>query len=319
MKSFKKSFLFVIVACSFMLILAACSDTAEESTNTEEPPAQEEVTVTDATGEVTIPTNAERIIAPYMEDSLLSLDITPAAQWSIGTTVLNYLQEDLTDIPTIEWNLPLEMTIEADPDLLIFQSQAGMAEGASEEYEAIAPTYVFKDEEGTDWRKQIEIIGTLTGNEEKAATVLADYDTHAVEASAQVNELIGDGTAAVIWVFADQFYLFEENRHAANVLYSDLGIAVPEFVKNLGPAQPAAWNPISLEALANLDADHVFLVANEGEPGVERLNNSTVWQGLPAAQNDQVYVIPDTGHWTLTGNIANRLTIDKVLEALSNE
>jgi len=324
MNTFKKKSLVFTSLLSITMILGACSDNNEEAgsedqtdsdTDTQE---QEEVTVTDATGEVTIPTDAERIIAPYLEDSLLSLDITPAAQWAIGTSVLEYLQDDLADVPTIEWNLPLEPTIEADPDLLIFSSMGGMSEGSADEYNAIAPTYVFTDEEGTDWRKQIEVIGTLTQNEEKAEEVLADYEQVASDASTQISEQIGDETAAIVWVIGDQYYAFEEDRHAGNVLYGDLGISVPSFISDLGETE-SAWSPISLEALAALDSDHVFLVSNEEEPGLARLEESSVWQGLDAVQNEQVYHMTDPTYWTLTGNIANRMTIEDVLDVFGNE
>ncbi|MDG5471934.1 ABC transporter substrate-binding protein [Jeotgalibacillus sp. ET6] len=322
MNSLKKRSLIYTPMFSFALIFGACSNADENNSGTEnnedtDSEQAAEVTLEDATGEVTIPTDAERIIAPYMEDSLLSLDITPAAQWAIGTSVLDYLQDDLADVPTIEWNLPLEMTIEADPDLLLFSSQAAMSEGSADEYSEIAPTYVFRDEEGTDWRKQIEVIGTLTQNEEKAEEVLADYEDTAAEASDQVEEMIGDESAAMVWVMADQFYIFEEQRHAANVLYGDLGISVPAFISDLGETE-AAWNPISLEAMADLDADHIFLISSEDEAGLTRLQESSLWQGLPAVQNDQVYNITDSSHWNLTGNIANRLTIEDVLAELGS-
>ena len=301
------------------MILSACSndEPAEDTTandNSDADTQPTEVTVTDATGEITIPTDAERILAPYMEDALVSLDITPASQWAIGTTVLDYLQEDLADVPTIEWNLPLEMTIESDPDLILFSSQAAMTEGTATEYNAIAPTYVFKDAEGSDWRTQIEVIGSLTQNEEKAQEVLADYEATAEEAAAQINEQIGDESAAMVWVIGEQYYLFEQDRHAGNVLYGDLGITVPSFVENLGETE-AAWSPISLEALAELDADHLFLIATENEAGLVPLQESSVYQGLNAVQQDQVHHMTDPSHWTLTGNIANRMTIEDVLEA----
>ncbi|KIL49070.1 ABC transporter substrate-binding protein [Jeotgalibacillus campisalis] len=317
MNRLKKRSLYFTPLLSIALILGACSNSDENNTGTEtdentDSEQATEVTLEDATGEVTIPADAERIIAPYMEDSLLSLDITPAAQWAIGTSVLDYLQDDLADVPTIEWNLPLEMTIEADPDLLIFSSEAAMSEGSADDYKEIAPTYVFTDEEGADWRKQIDVIATLTQNEEKAEEVLADYEDTAAEAADQVNEMIGDESAAMVWVMGDQFYIFEEQRHAANVLYGDLGISVPSFISDLGETE-SAWNPISLEAMADLDADHLFLISAEEEAGLARLQDSSLWQGLPAVQNDQVYNITDSSHWNLTGNLANRKTIEDVL------
>ncbi len=87
---FRNTYLGIItVFICTILLLVGCG------TNNHAKEAKEkskDVTVTDAMGQqVTIPANAKRILAPYMEDSLVALGVTPVAQWSIGTTVLDYL------------------------------------------------------------------------------------------------------------------------------------------------------------------------------------------------------------------------------------
>lgn len=66
-----------------------------------------------------------------------------------------------------------------------------------------------------------------------------------------------------------------------------------------------------------MDADHVFLIGAEGEPGLEILENSSVWQNTPAAKSDQVYLMNEPSHWTIDGVIAHEMTIDKVVNTLS--
>lgn len=87
-------------------------------------------------------------------------------------------------------------------------------------------------------------------------------------------------------------------------------------MKNLGEAQ-AQWNPISLEKLSELKADHVFLLAAEGEQGIETLKNSSVWQSTPAVANGNIYILNDPSNWTNKGLIASQKTIDNVLEQLT--
>src|ERR1700730_14603752 len=84
---------FIAALISILLILGACGK--KENGTEEDNQKQKDITVSDAMGNVTIPSDTKRILAPYMEDSLVALGITPAAQWSIGTTVLDYLQSDL--------------------------------------------------------------------------------------------------------------------------------------------------------------------------------------------------------------------------------
>jgi iron complex transport system substrate-binding protein len=296
-----------------ILLLAGCGKNNTDKETKEQP---KEVTVTDAMGKVTIPANPKRILAPYMEDSLVALGVKPAAQWSIGTTVLDYLQSDLKDVPTIGWDLPLEQTIKAKPDFIIFSSAGAIQNGNYEQYKKVAPTYVFKDEEGSDWRKQLQVMGQLLGKEKEAKNALADYDEKAKQASKKIKEAIGDETAAIIWVAGDQFYLFENTRFAANVLYGDLGVAQPQMIQTL-PAAEATWKPMSLEALSKLDADHIFLVSKPGETGLETLKNSSVWKGIPAVQKGNVYHMEDPSHWTISGVMANSLTMDKIVDSLT--
>lgn len=301
-----------VVICA-ILLLAGCGKNNTDKETKEQP---KEVTVTDAMGKVTIPANPKRVLAPYMEDSLVALGVKPAAQWSIGTTVLDYLQSDLKDVPTIGWDLPLEQTIKAKPDFIIFSSAGAIQNGNYEQYKKVAPTYVFKDEEGSDWRKQLQVMGQLLGKEKEAKNALADYDEKAKQASKKIKEAIGDETAAIIWVAGDQFYLFENTRFAANVLYGDLGVAQPQMIQTL-PAAEATWKPMSLEALSKLDADHIFLVSKPGETGLETLKNSSVWKGIPAVQKGNVYHMEDPSHWTISGVMANSLTMDKIVDSLT--
>lgn len=48
----------------------------------------------------------------------------------------------------------------------------------------------------------------------------------------------------------------------------------------------ADWNQVSLEKLAELDADHIFLVnSDESAP----LFQEAIWKNLPAVKNNQVH------------------------------
>ncbi|WP_431801843.1 ABC transporter substrate-binding protein [Halobacillus andaensis] len=312
----KKSYLF-IAGLLLILSLIACSNNnqdAAESDNSEEKESEER-TLEHASGEVTIPEDPENILAPYMEDSLLALGEEPAAQWSIGEDVQDYLQPQLEDVPTIEWDLPLEETLNQDPDLIIFSSPSSIQNGSYEDYESIAPTYVFDGEVSADWRDQLTQMGEILNKQDEAEKVLADFDEKVEETKASVEDSIGDESAAFVWTMGEEFYIFEPTRYGAEVLYDEVGITQPEFVQDL--EQEEQWNPVSMEKLGELDADHVFLIAEENEPGLEILDESSVWQSIPAVENDQVYTMNDPSHWTVDGVIAHEMTLDAVNEALT--
>ncbi|SDQ87532.1 ABC transporter substrate-binding protein [Virgibacillus salinus] len=315
----KSRFLLMSLALLLTLIISACGDDSSDSSSDagdQDSEQKSEVTLDSKMGEVTLPTDAERIIAPFHEDALLALGVTPVAKWAIGQSVQNYLEYELKDLPKIEWNLPLEQVLNQNPDLIILEHGIDSYEGSYEDYQKIAPTFVMKEETTNNWRKQIETFGKILEKEEKADEAINQYKEKVANAKETLSGAIGDETVAAIWATGNQFFVFEENRHSAEVLYSELGINSPELIKNLGEAQ-AQWNPLSLEKLSELKADHVFLLASEGEQGIDTLKNSDVWQSTPAAKNGNVYILNDPSNWTNKGLIASEKTIDDVLKALT--
>ncbi|MFD2043723.1 ABC transporter substrate-binding protein [Ornithinibacillus salinisoli] len=313
--NFKKNVAFYLMLVGLLIIVTACSD-GESNESENDSDKSEEVTLDSEMGEVTIPSDVDRVIAPYHEDALLALDITPVAKWVIGTSIQDYLENDLSELPGIEWNLPLEQVLNHEPDLIILENNLDSYEGTYEDYSKIASTYVMDEQTTKSWRNQITTFGKIFGKENEAKKVLADYDVKVAEASEQLKEAIGDETVAAIWVAGEQFFLFEHDRHSAEVLYDVLGVHQPNLVSELGDSE-LQWNPLSIEKLSELDADHVFLLATEGEQGIEMLENSAVWQSTRAAENGNIYRIEDPSNWTNKGLIASQQTIDEVLNALA--
>lgn len=315
----KKVLLSFSIAICMLILLAACgnddSSSKQDTTNNAENTVDNELTLDSGMGEVTMQVGAERVIAPFHEDALLALGVTPVAKWAIGESLQFHLEDELKDIPKLEWTLPLEQVMSHEPDLIILESNLDSYEGTYEDYNKIAPTYVMEEETTGDWRKQIGTFGQLLGKEEKAEQALTSYEEMVNDASEQLKEAIGDETIAAIWVIGGKFFLFEKDRHSAEVLYSEVGLNYPTLVEELGKSAPE-WNALSVEKLSELDADHVFLLAAEGEEGIETLENSAVWQSTPAAQNDNVYILEDSSSWTNTGLTASKKTIEAVLDTL---
>ncbi len=313
----RKKRVYLALTLLFMLVLVtACGNSGGSKTTKKEKTKNAAITLKDAMGEVTIPANPKRIIAPYLEDSLVALGVKPSAQWSIGETVLDYLQPELKGVPKISWDLPVEQVISKNPDLLIFSSPAAIQKGQYEEYKKIAPTYVFKEEVSADWRQQLSEMGKILNKQTEAKKFLQQYDEKAAEAKANINQSVGDQTAAIIWVMGDKFYLFEENRFAANVLYKDLGVKKPAFVESLGSAA-AQWNPITLEKLPEIKADHLFLISKKGEPGLDILAKSAIWNGIDAVKNGKIHEINDPSYWTINGAVASEKVIDDAVTTLT--
>ena len=314
-----KSILFICLLLVFTVLAACGNNNSKENNNKENGASQDatERTLTDALGnEVKVPAEPKRIIGSYLEDDLLSLGVTPVAQWSIkeGKGVQAYLQDSLKDVPTIDSSLPYEAVSSFAPDLVLMSSGAQVEGAKYDQYAKLAPTYVVSKENNNDWRTRLQTIGEVIGKKAEAEKVLADYNKKAEDAKGKIQASIKDESAAAIWLVSNQLFIVGENVASGAVLYGDLGLKVPEVVKEISATATGNWSAISLEKLAQLDADHLFLINSDGK-GAEVLKDS-LWSNIPAVKKGNIYEYgPDTS-WLYSGPIANTQIIDDVVESL---
>lgn len=308
---------------AIFLFLVGCSDSNQVDEEQQSEPALEEASeeriITDTLGhEVTIPANPERIIASYLEDNLVALGITPVAQWSVneGTSIQKYLQDYLKDVPTLPHDLPFEVVTSFTPDLLIMPSAETVEGTKYEQYAKIAPTYVLEVENNSDWRDKFLKIGEIFGKREEAQQVLAEYEKKAKASKEIIQNAIGTESAAAIWLVNNNFFIVSENVSSGAVLYGDLGLTTPSVVKEISSTATGNWSAISLERLAELDADHIFLINSDKGNGAEMLKDP-VWKNIPAVKNGNIYEYGAETSWLYAGVIANTQIIDGVVESLT--
>ncbi|MBM7565225.1 ABC transporter substrate-binding protein [Paenibacillus sacheonensis] len=274
-------------------------------------------TVTDGMGhEVKIPAEPKKILASYLEDPVVTLGQTPVAQWSVANGIQDYLAPQLKDVPTIAYDLPVEKVLSYAPDLIIIGSESAVQKGLYEQYAKIAPTYVLGDKVNKDWREALKTIGALLGKSGEADKALQEYDQKAADAKAKLASVVNGKKAAALWLVAKNFYIVDETQASGAVLYKDLGLTPPNIVNEIPAASKAVWNPISLEKLATLDADYIFLVNSDKADAAETLKNP-LWQGIPAVKNKQVFEIPSTSSWLYSGKIAGEQIMDEAVKFLT--
>ncbi|WP_339314668.1 iron-hydroxamate ABC transporter substrate-binding protein [Paenibacillus sp. FSL R10-2734] len=290
------------------------STTAPAAEATEAPAAPR--TLTDAMGhEVTIPANPQRVLGSYLEDSLVTLGVTPVAQWSVPNGVQDYLSAELKDVPTISYDLPLEAVTSFAPDLILIPSESSVQNGIYDQLNKIAPTYVIGDELNQDWRKSLLKIGEILNKTTEAEQAIKDYEAKAAEAKEKLAGSIGKESVAILWLVQKNFYIVDETRSSGAVLYTDLGVTLPNLVTEIPAGTRATWNPISLEKLSELTADHIFLVNSDKTEGSEILD-SAIWKGIPAVKAGNVHEMSSTSSWLYSGANAGTKIIDDVLENL---
>lgn len=307
---------------ALIVILAGCKENKEMNENKEtersKEKGEEARTLTDAMGhEVTIPVNPERVIASYLEDHLVALGIRPIAQWTVndGASVQSYLQDDLRNIPTIPHDLPYEVVTSFAPDLLIMESAEAVEGGKFEQYSKISPTYVLETEVNSNWRDKLLKVGEVFDKREEAELVLVEYDERAEALQQKLKDAIGEESAAAIWLVNNNFFIVGEHVSSGAVLYEDLGLTTPNVVQEISSTATSNWSAISLEKLAELDADHIFLINSDKGNGTEMLKDP-VWKEIPAVKNNNIYEFEAESAWLYSGPIANRQIMDDVIESL---
>lgn len=287
---------------------------AASATATQAPAAAK--TMKDALGnEVKIPANPQRIIASYLEDHLVALGVKPVAQWSVANGTQDYLKDSLNGIPTIPYDLPYEAVASFTPDLVIVGSNSAVAGDKYAQYAKIAPTYTLGDDINNDWRQALLKIGEVLNKSDKAQKALTEYDQKAKDSKEKIQKAIGTKSAAAIWLVQKQFYVVSDKLSSGAVIYKDLGFTVPDAVKEIAAAGKGNWNPISMEKLAQLNADYIFLINSDKDSGSEALKDP-VWQGIPAVKNGQLFEFTRQGSWLYSGAIANSKMIDDVLKSV---
>ncbi|MDQ0230883.1 ABC transporter substrate-binding protein [Metabacillus malikii] len=322
-KIYTKKLIGILSIAFISLALAACGDkeTTDETSPKNDNTASEEGatrTLTDAMGnKVEVPTNPKRIIASYLEDNLVALGVKPVAQWSVndGQSIQGYLQGDLDGIPTIPHDLPFEAVQEMKPDLIIMDSASMVEGGKYAQYNQIAPTYIIGKEVNNDWRDELIQVGKVLGKEDLAQQKLDEYDKKAAQAKATIEEKVGTPSVAAVWLVGGKFFMVSENLSSGAVMYGDLGLKVPDVVKEISQSATGNWSEISLEKLAELDAEHLFLIDSDTATGSAPLSEA-LWKNIPAVKAGNVYEFSPDESWLYTGTIANEQIINHILESL---
>jgi ABC-type Fe3+-citrate transport system substrate-binding protein len=86
----------------------------------------------------------------------------------------------------------------------------------------------------------------------------------------------------------DQFY----PTNVTQVPYADLRLTPPEMVRDVSQLDVGGgYREISLEVLPEIESEHLLLYVIDPEKGTE-LENSPLFQSMPAVQQGNVYRLP---------------------------
>lgn len=312
----RSTWLTLLAACSLTL-LGACGTNNDSTDSSGSATTSSEIatTFTDAMGnEVTVPENLQRVIGSYLEDYLVALGVTPVAQWTVGNdSDQAYLQDKLAEVPRINYDLPFEDVLSFEPDLLLMDSNSMVEGDKYDQYSKIAPTYVVTNGEDVTWRERLTDIAKVLHKEEQAAEVEADYDELVTATKETYADQIQGKSIAVLWVVNNSVFMVSETKSSGQLLYHELGFEVPALVSEISESATADWSAVSLEKLAELDADYLILV--NSDKGADFFSEQ-VWQNLDAVKNNHLWEFGPESSWLYNGPIAYTKMIEDIQSKL---
>ena len=315
------------------LVLSACSNTADNSANTDDAKdkAPATVTITDNHGEVEVPVNPETVVAldNLVFDTLSDWDVKLAAapKGVMGSAWPEYTDdESVADVGNhIEPNL--EAVVAAQPDLIIGGYRFGSyyddlkAQNPDAVVIEIAPRD--NEEEFSELKRQTEILGQIFDHEDEAAELTKQLDDAIAGAKDAYN-----GTDSVM---------------AVNTSGGKIGYLAPVVGRALGPVFPALdlvaaleaegdndhkGNDIGVEAIAQsnpdwilaLDRDASFAPEDREEgsaPAEELIKKSEALANVTAVKEDKV-VILDPNFYLTEGIQAYTTLFNEIKDAFAN-
>ncbi|MFS1068423.1 ABC transporter substrate-binding protein [Enterococcus casseliflavus] len=312
----RSTWLTLLAACSLTL-LGACSTNNDSTDSSGSATTSSEIatTFTDAMGnEVTVPENPQRVIGSYLEDYLVALEVTSVAQWTVGNdSDQAYLQDKLAEVPRINYDLPFEDVLSFEPDLLLMDSNSMVEGDKYDQYSKIAPTYVVTNGEDVTWRERLTDIAKVLHKEEQAAQVEADYDDLVAATKETYADQIQGKSIAALWVVNNSVFMVSETKSSGQLLYHELGFEVPALVSEISESATADWSAVSLEKLAELDADYLILV--NSDKGADFFSEQ-VWQNLDAVKNNHLWEFGPESSWLYNGPIAYTKMIEDIQSKL---
>ncbi|MFT4294395.1 MAG: iron-siderophore ABC transporter substrate-binding protein [Micropruina sp.] len=322
------------VAClisALALTAIGCSSAPAPSS----PAAAQTRAVTDINGErVEVPAQPQRVV-PLSEptlDGVLALGVTP-----VGTVsgrgqsgVPNYLADVARDIPILGGigQPNFEAIGAAKPDLILVDgTSVNNNPPVLEALRQIAPV-VNTGFAGGEWRTNFRNVAAALGREQQGEKVIADYEAKVASTRASLGKVKDQTFSIVRWQGTAPALILKELPPGQALV--DLGLRRPAGQDTFGRGHS---EPVSLENLQQIDADHMFFgtlggssVSNPNAGGSAGLDGAQQalaqaervpgFTRLNAYRKKQIILV-DGSAWTSTGGplLMNRL-VDDVRKAL---
>lgn len=259
-----------------------------------------------------------RIVAPYLEDFIVALGLTPVVQYSHARWgKQDYLQlEHVPAFDELELATNMQGLSSCQPDLILLQDRYEPI--IYDRCRQISPTCVLR-ELSENWRELLRTVGDYFGRMEQAELAISSYEAKASRARRQLQAKMSRETVAMLRISADAVHMYtaDGKGFGATVLFQDLGF-VPYAPYTMSPG-PCKMIRLEIEDLQRFGAKHLFVVFDKWhsqQEGAERsLLTHPIWRRLPAVRANQVYEM-DFLTWMNNGVLSNLQKLDDIMSVL---
>jgi len=257
-----------------------------------------------------------RIFAPFLEDFLVTLGITPVLQSSFSRWgAQSYLQ--LHSTPAVEMSAKGIIPLPCKPDLIMvdygFSSQWD-----SDLFSEKAPIYRMSNQ-GEDWQATLQTIADIIGRGKSAKMVdaISSYERKA-EAARKKLRAMRRQTTAFLRVNSNGIRLYggPDKSFTGPVLYRDLELTPHPLVQQFVNCDRTA--ELTPDMLNQLDADNLFVTFDISEKEKHKLLATSLWRSLPAVRCNRVFEV-DFLSWMNYGILAHGKKIDDVLHSFQKQ
>lgn len=303
----KRLLLVLCILLTLVMMLGACgraengaSEGAQSDTKAE-PSSKREVT--HALGTTPIEGKPQRIVTLFQgaTDTLVQFGVAPVGaveSWS-QQPMYDYLKDDLQDVSYVglETQPNLEEISALNPDLII--ATQVRHEEIYDQLSQIAPTVVTSIL--YDIRETTTVIGQAIGDEDKAASLITDWETRAADFQSKVSKVDGWPLSASVVNFRDDHARIYVKGFAGSIL-TELGFKGP---KDLVGDDHEIIRLLDKESIPNMNADVTFEFFEDTEiikKTHDEWTKHPLYQNLDSAKNKQVFIVDDI-IWNFAGGL----------------
>ncbi len=281
----RRSFAGVAAASVLALPLFGCSSNQSDSKPTGDAASTGSMkTVSTDMGEVEIPVNPQTIVSDYYLGELLAVDVKPviASPYALNNPFLAGLCDGIEPLNTVSAETSLEMIAEKQPDLIITITEADY-----DKYAKIAPTVYIEDGSRSD-EDLFRYIASLVGKEEAAEAYINEFNDRVAMVADEMRTIVGDRTVSILEVWPQEIYTMGSHfARGGSILYDMWGLKAPAPIQTEMVDGDVTYEVISLEALPEYAGDFILYGVLDGADSAY-VDNSQLWQNLPAVQADNV-------------------------------